>query len=126
MTSTTRLSGTDKLLCGIYAVIAASALVFVFGNTIAYLLSESNGGLVGFFAAGYVNHATASLSNDLFILALAAIVLMIVEARRLGVRFVWAYVLVGFVIAISVGFPLFLIARQIRLAALRGDVPASP
>jgi hypothetical protein len=41
---------------------------------------------------------------------------MVVEARRLGVKFVWLYVIFGFLIAISVTFPLFLIAREMRLA----------
>lgn len=115
-----RLSGTDKALCGIYGLVGVAALVFTFGNTVAYALSEGNGGLIGFFAAGYVNHATSSLTNDLLLLFVAVVVLMIVEARRLGVRYVWAYVAAGCVIAISVAFPLFLIARQFRLAATRG------
>ncbi|TDO09984.1 uncharacterized protein DUF2834 [Mycobacterium sp. BK086] len=117
MTSISRLSGTDKLLCGIYAILAVAALVFVFGNTVAYMLSDGNGGVTGFFAAGYVNYATSSLTNDLLIVGAAALVLMIAEARRLGIRYVWAYVAAGFLIAISVAFPLFLIARQLKLAA---------
>ncbi|WP_431237809.1 DUF2834 domain-containing protein [Mycolicibacterium aichiense] len=116
MTTISRLSRTDKLLCGIYLVLAIAALVFAFGNTVAYMLSEGNAGLTGFFAAGYVNYATSSLTNDLLIVALAATVLMIAEGRRLGVRYLWAYVAAGFVIAISVSFPLFLIARQLKLA----------
>jgi hypothetical protein len=42
---------------------------------------------------------------------------MVLEARRLGIRFVWLYVILGFLVAISVTFPLFLIARERRLAA---------
>ena len=123
MTTISRLSRTDKLLCGIYAILAIAALVFAFGNTIAYMLSEGSGGITGFFAAGYVNYATSSLTNDLLIVALAATVLMIAEGRRLGVRYVWAYVAAGFLIAISVSFPLFLIARQLKLATRGGTEP---
>lgn len=121
MTSISRLSGTDKLLCGIYLVLAVAALVFAFGNTVAYMLSDGNGGVTGFFAAGYVNYATSSLTNDLLIVAVAAVVLMVAEGRRLGVRFVWAYVAAGFLIAISVSFPLFLIARQLKLAEAKSS-----
>ena len=46
---------------------------------------------------------------------LAAAILMVVEARKHGVRFVWAYIAGGFAIAISVTFPLFLIARELRV-----------
>jgi hypothetical protein len=41
---------------------------------------------------------------------------MVIEARRLGVRLVWLYILAGFLIAISVAFPLFMIARELRVA----------
>jgi hypothetical protein len=54
---------------------------------------------------------------------LPGIGLMVTEARRLGIRFVWLYVLLGFAVAISVTFPLFLIARERRLAKLE-TVPA--
>jgi hypothetical protein len=43
---------------------------------------------------------------------------MVLEARKLGIRWVWAYVVFGVLIAISVTFPLFLIARERRLAAI--------
>jgi len=46
---------------------------------------------------------------------LAAAILMVIEARKHGVRFVWAYIMGGLAIAISVTFPLFLIARELRV-----------
>ena len=42
-------------------------------------------------------------------------ILIVIEARRLGVKYVWAYILGGYLIAISVTFPLFLLARELRL-----------
>jgi hypothetical protein len=42
------------------------------------------------------------------------------EAHRLDIRFVWLYVVLSFVIAVSVMFPLFLIARQRALARRQG------
>jgi hypothetical protein len=45
---------------------------------------------------------------------------MVIEARRLAIRWVWLYILLGFLVAISVTFPLFLIARERRIAAI-GD-----
>ena len=55
---------------------------------------------------------------DLALLILAAVVWMVLESRRVGVRFVWAYVVLAMLVAVSVTFPLFLIARELRLAAL--------
>lgn len=65
-----------------------------------------------------VTAAAKSFSVDLGLLLLAAVGLMVTEARRLSVRFVWLYVFFGFAIAISVTLPLFLIARERRLAKL--------
>jgi hypothetical protein len=42
-------------------------------------------------------------------------ILMVIEARKHGVKYVWAYIIGGAVIAISVTFPLFLLARELRL-----------
>lgn len=49
---------------------------------------------------------------------LAAIVWMVIEARRLEIGFVWIYVIVAFVVAISVTFPIFLFVCERRLQAL--------
>jgi Terpene cyclase DEP1 len=111
----------DRVLCGIYAAVAAAALIATWSQNIRFFLRDGNGGLAGFLSGAWANPAAASLSNDVVFVALAAVVLMVVEARRLGVRYVWAYVVGAAVIAISVTFPLFLIARQRRLAELRTE-----
>lgn len=106
----------DKILCVAYAVIAAGALIATWSQNIRFMRQHDNGGITGFLEDAWANPAAASLSNDLLFLALAAVVWMIVEARRLGIRYVWAYVLLSAVTAISVTFPLFLLARQLKLA----------
>ena len=53
--------------------------------------------------------------------SLSAVILMVIEARRLGVKYVWLYIAGAFVTAISVVFPLFLIARELRMGA--SDAP---
>jgi hypothetical protein len=72
-----------------------------------------------FWAETLATPASISITVDLALFFLAAAVLMVVEARRLAIRWVWLYVLFGFLVAISVTFPLFLIARERRLAARR-------
>jgi Terpene cyclase DEP1 len=47
--------------------------------------------------------------------ALAAGILMVTEARRHNVKFVWAYIVGAVLIAGSVAFPLFLLARELRI-----------
>jgi hypothetical protein len=106
----------DKLLCTVYAIGSLIALYATWSNNLAFFALPDNGGLIGFLKAAYVNPAAASLANDLFLLAFAATVFMLVEARRLRIRFAWVYIVLSMVIAISVFFPLFLIARQKRMA----------
>ena len=48
---------------------------------------------------------------------------MIAEGRRLGMRFIWVYVVLTFAVAISVALPAFLIARQVYLAGQREAQP---
>ncbi|MGW4096519.1 DUF2834 domain-containing protein [Mycobacterium sp. NPDC004974] len=112
------LSRNDKILCGVYAVIAVVALVGTWWNNIGYITTESTS-LIDFFKSGYTNYATSSLTNDLLLFGLAAFVFMVVEARRIGIPKVWIYIVLSAVIAVSVAFPLFLIRRQLVLAEQR-------
>ena len=114
-----------RLLCVAYAAIAVLALVGTWSQNV-YYLHPGEGPLRGFVLATgrfwsetLATPASISITVDLLLFFLAAAVLMVVEARRLGIRWVWLYVLFGFLVAISVTFPLFLIARERRLAALR-------
>jgi hypothetical protein len=60
-----------------------------------------------------------SLASDFWVGSLAALVWMVVEAGRLGMRRRWLYVVLTFVIAWAFAFPLFLFMRERRLAAMR-------
>lgn len=115
----TSLSTNDKILCGIYGGVAGVALVATWWNNLAFFNQPNNGGLSALIKAGYANYATSSLTNDLFLIFLSALVFMVVEGYRIRMRLVWVYVLLGTAVAISVGFPLYLLARQIKLAERR-------
>ncbi|MGI9019373.1 MAG: DUF2834 domain-containing protein [Solirubrobacterales bacterium] len=104
-----------KTLCWAYALIALGALVATWSQNIRFLAEEDNGGLGGFIDGMYENAAAASISNDLLLVAMAALVFMAVESRRLGIRHLWVYLLGSLLIAVSVMFPLFLVARELEL-----------
>lgn len=112
---------SHRTLVRIYLAIAALALVATWRQNIAFIAENDGGfaaGLVDFWPALLANRATTSLTVDIFLFGLAAVVWMVVEARRLEIRLVWVYVLLSFAIAISVTVPLFLAARERRLDAL--------
>ena len=96
-----------------YALIAIGALIGTWYHNIQFM--SSGAGLLEFVKATYANHAAASISIDIGFFALAACIWMVVEARRLDIPYVWAYIVFGMCIAISVTFPLFLIAREFAL-----------
>jgi hypothetical protein len=105
---------SSKLLCVVYAAIAIAALIATWSQNAAYF-DDPGGFLVDFLNDSKVTPAARSLTVDILLFFLAAAILMVVEARKHRVRFVWAYILGGFAIAISVTFPLFLIAREMRI-----------
>lgn len=120
MTATNQAAGlptSSKVLCTVYALIAVAALIATWSQNLAY---GDRGAefFTAFWEDTKVNPASRSITADIALFVLAAAVLMVVEARKHGVRFVWAYIIGGFLIAISVTFPLFLIAREVRVGRL--------
>jgi hypothetical protein len=110
-----------------YGVIAVLALCATWHQNLHYLGGGASGFVdanVRFWKDTFAVPAGASITLDLLLFGLAVIAWMVLESRRLGIRLVWLYVLLGFVIAISVTFPLFLIARERRLATLGQVQPA--
>lgn len=61
--------------------------------------------------------AVSSITVDLLVAAAAGSVFIIVEARRLGMRFGWLYVVGAGLTAFAFTFPLFLAMRQRALNA---------
>lgn len=62
--------------------------------------------------------AVSSLGVDLFVVAIAGCILIVVEARRLRMRRAWLYIVLSGVTAFAFTFPLFLAMRERRLAAI--------
>ena len=125
MSTATESPVRSRALCWTYGLIAVGALVATWSQNIRFLGEEDNGALGGFIDGMYENAAAASISNDLLFMLLAALVLMFFEGRRLGIRHLWVYFAGSFLIAVSVMFPLFLLARERKLAS-EGEVEAAP
>jgi hypothetical protein len=104
----------------VYALIALVSLVGTWAYNLKLIFA--GGTLLDFLRQGYANNPVASLSTDLGLSALILFAWMAREARRQGVKHVWAYLLFSATIAISAVFPLFLIARRRAIAARGGEV----
>ena len=77
-----------------------------------------------FLAAWFANSAVISLSIDLLVVASAASIFIILEGRRLGMRWYWLYVAASFITAVAFTFALFLAMRERKLAADERDAAA--
>jgi Terpene cyclase DEP1 len=66
--------------------------------------------------------SVSSITVDLLVVAVAGSIFLIVEARRLRMRFGWLYVVASALTAFAFTFPLFLAMRQRRLTALANAV----
>jgi hypothetical protein len=123
MTSTLtakNLQQSSKVLCVVYAGIALAALVATWSQNAAYLHAGIGRFFTDLLAGVEVTPASRSITCDILLFFLAAAIFMVIEARKHGIRFVWAYILAGMLIAISVAFPLFLIARELRVGVSEG------
>jgi Terpene cyclase DEP1 len=114
------LPTSRKVLCFVYGVIAVAALIATWSQNLAYVDKPARF-LLDFIDDSKITPASRSMSVDALLVALSAVILMVIEARRYAVKYVWLYVAGAFVTAISVTFPLFLIARELRMGA--SDAP---
>ena len=71
-----------------------------------------------FIAQANANPAAQSLSRDLLIGGTAFTVWMVVEAKRLQIKYFWIALLASFGLAFACGAPLFLFLRERRLQEL--------
>jgi len=109
------MTATSRWLCVAYGTLAAAALVLTQWQLVRFFRLPDNGGVWGFVTDGFANPASSFLTLDVLVVALAAMIFMIIEGRRVGVRHYWIYIVVSLAVAISVGFPLFLLARQLKV-----------
>ena len=101
----------------VYAVLAvAGALGPWFFNL--QLASSGGLGLSSFLAGVFANPASSSIGVDILVAATAFNVWMIGEARRLGMKHAWIYVVITFLVAFACACPLFLLMRERKLREL--------
>ncbi len=111
------MSRTRQILCIFYGLIALVALIATWGQNLTYFIGDNTApDRLQYVYDLKANAAARSFTVDIGFFLLAGAGLMVAEARKLGIGLVWLYVIFGFIIAISVTFPLFLIAREMRLA----------
>jgi hypothetical protein len=117
---TSALPTSRRVLCFVYGTIAVAALIATWSQNLAYVDKPARF-LLDFINDSKVTPASRSMSVDALLLGISAAILMVIEARRHGVKYVWVYIAGAFATAISFMFPLFLIARELRMGT--SDAP---
>lgn len=111
------MTRSEKVLCLVYAGVAIVALIGTQWVLADYL--AGSGTLQEFLDATVTGNAATFLTVDLLAVAVAATIFMVVDGRRQQISLLWLYVVLVFAVAISVAFPLYLIARTRAAAASR-------
>jgi len=97
----------------IYAALAVVGAVVPWYFNLQFMATGAGG--PEFISALWVNAATSSFTVDLAIACITFVVWLLAEARRLGMRYAWIYVVLTFVVAFACAFPLFLLMRERHL-----------
>jgi hypothetical protein len=84
-----------KVLCIAYGAIAVAALIATWSQGGPYAHSI-HAFVVGFWSDTKVTSASRFIAADILLFGLAATILMVTEARKHNVRFVWAYIAAAF------------------------------
>lgn len=108
--------GAVTPLMVLYGAFAAAGAVVPWYFNLRYM--RESGELLtpqAWIAGGFVNSLTGSITTDFLIGTTPVLVWMVVEARRLGMRHWWFYVVTTFLVAFAFSCPLFLFMREARL-----------
>lgn len=102
----------------IYLILSIIGLVSTWYFNLQFMNQTGGGFDIGaFISDGMATAASSSLAMDITIAAIAGFTWMIVEGRKLGMKFPWLYVVVGCFTAFAFAFPFFLFMRERHLAA---------
>ena len=110
----------------LYGLLALSGAAVTWYFNIRFMIDA--GGifsLAAFIKNGFANPAAASLASDVSIGAVAFLLWLPFETRRLAMRRWWVYAALTLGVAFAFAFPLFLLMRERRLEQLRADGAAS-
>lgn len=96
----------------VFAITAIAGVFVTWYFNIRFILDTGGFSLGEFVTASYANYASSSISNDLLVVVFTFLFWSYGEAKRLGMKHWWLYVVATFGIAIAFAFPLFMYMRE--------------
>lgn len=116
--SSSMTSKTRQIVFGITALVGIAVTWYY---NIQFMEAYGGFSVIQYVADNYVNAASASISNDILVVVFTFLFWSFFEARRLGMRRWWVYVVLTFAIAIAFAFPLFMLMRERRISAMQSS-----
>lgn len=105
-------------LMGFYLFFAILGLIIPWYFNLQHILySGIPFSVTEYFRQGTATPLASSITSDFFIATVPAMVWMLLEIRKLNMKYFWLYVLGTFLIAFAFTFPLFMFFRERKLSA---------
>lgn len=101
----------------IYHALAAVGLMATWYYNGLYILGGGGLGPAEFFGTAFANALTTAITIDVYCSALVFSVWVVTDAKRMGLRRSWLYVVVCFCIGLAVALPLYLAQRERLIAS---------
>jgi len=79
--------------------------------------------VAAFVAGGFANPSASFLSIDVIVSVACFLLWVFPEGKRLGMRNVWVYAALTFMVAMAVSFPLFMMMRERALVRAAAATP---
>ncbi|MGW6708932.1 DUF2834 domain-containing protein [Streptomyces sp. NPDC054956] len=128
MSKLAEVHGRDRALCLFYAGFSAAGSCVMGALAVDFVVDNIHDGPFGvirtFMRDALTNPAAQFIYADLFLIWAALAAFMVVEARRFGIRHVWAYIIGAPALALCASFTAFMYVRQLKIAAAGGEGPS--
>ena len=98
----------------VYLLLCVLGVVLPYSQFVPWFLAHGLD-LPLFFRELFANPIGGFFGMDVIVSTVVLWIFVITEGRRLGVRHLWAPVVASLVVGVSLGLPLFLLLRQVRL-----------
>jgi hypothetical protein len=106
----------------VFLIVSVIGIIMPYSQMPA-MLADGEYSLIDHFAAVYSTPETAFFGWDLAVAAVAFLLFLAFETRRLGIKFWWIALIGSMAVGVSFGFPFFLFLRERRLLTRGGESP---
>ena len=114
---------TSKMIY-IYAALMLIGVLSTMYQNILFMIEHNGFSLNIFLLENYVNHASASITNDFIVAFTTFLIWSYRETKRLNMNHWWIYLVLTFGVGFAFSFPLFLLMREKKLYLGNANITA--